>query len=224
MNCGSRIHTLNLFQGVSSAPRPECPKCRAYMTKLSEITKPYKEGYRWVCTKCGRMIKLSGCETLYDKFAEKLRSKNREELLNILRKEVLDYDEDNYLTESEWNQLAEFWGAHVALTFKRKKARENGDFEAVKALSKTIKELRKRYELLLLKEDRDAKMRELRNRWKRFENFGTFQIIRNEELIEAIVEMRLLRMIDLPFDYERYMQTLFKGRQKGRAYKTFYER
>ena len=47
--------------------------------------------------------------------------------------------------------------------------------------------------------------------------------INNEEMIETIIEMRLLRIIDVPFDYEKYMRGVFKGRQKGRAYRTFFE-
>ena len=42
-------------------------------------------------------------------------------------------------------------------------------------------------------------------------------------MIEAIIEMRLLGIINVPFDYEKYMRRVFKGRQKGRAYRTFFE-
>ena len=44
------------------------------------------------------------------------------------------------------------------------------------------------------------------------------------ELIEAIADVMLLRMKHpTPFDVKRYYKNLFKGRQKGRAYKSFWE-
>ena len=44
------------------------------------------------------------------------------------------------------------------------------------------------------------------------------------ELIEAIADVMLLRMKPhIPFDVKRYYKNLFKGRQKGRAYKSFWE-
>lgn len=70
-------------------------------------------------------------------------------------------------------------------------------------------------------------MGRLSNEWKRrVENrvkkdFGTTQGITDEEMIKAVTEMRLLRKVEPPFDYERYMKDTFKGRQKGRAYKAF---
>jgi len=43
------------------------------------------------------------------------------------------------------------------------------------------------------------------------------------ELIEAIADIKLLRMKPRDFDVGRYYKNLFKGRQKGRAYRSFWE-
>ena len=50
------------------------------------------------------------------------------------------------------------------------------------------------------------------------------QYASDAELMEAIADMRLLRMKSpIPFDVKRYYKNLFKGRQKGRAYKSFWQ-
>ena len=167
-------------------------------------------------------IKKRG-KTLYDKLIEELGDKNREHLLSIFKDEVLSYNEGRYLTEDESCRLATYRGRWLALTFEKVKAKEKGDFGTVKAVSKVMKELRKENELLLIKMERAAKMKKLSDRWKKKieEDFGTTQKISNKKLVEAIAEMRLLQFINRPFDYERYMRTLFRGRQKGRAIKSF---
>lgn len=45
--------------------RPKCPKCKSFMTKLSKITKPYRYGYRWVCTRCGHKSSKTKRKTAY---------------------------------------------------------------------------------------------------------------------------------------------------------------
>lgn len=50
------------------------------------------------------------------------------------------------------------------------------------------------------------------------------QFFSDSELIEAIADIKLLQMESRVFDVGRYYRNLFKGRQKGRAYRSFWER
>ena len=226
---------------------PKCPKCGSSMIKLSNITRPYKDGFRWVCPNCGKMIKKESKKellafkmvkmskkksgSLYDKLREKLRNKSRNELLKIFRREVLEFDEYEFFTKQERERLAAYHARSMAIRAQIKLAELCGDNKASAMLSKYAFKLKKENEVILEKSRRVQRMKYISDKWKaivrqrelpRVQEYNKIRI-NNEEMIEAIIEMRLLGIINVPFDYEKYMRRVFKGRQKGRAYRTFFE-
>ena len=161
--------------------------------------------------------------SMYEKIKEELNKKSKEELLAIFKKEVLDYNEYKYLSIDERKRLMMYMIKYEALKLAKFAAKIEGDLDAVKQISKAIRKLREENEYLLTKKDRAEWMEEVCYIWRMKTNAFPIQGISNEELIDAITKMRILRRVSPPFNYKRYMKKVFKGRQKGRAYKTFYE-
>jgi len=170
-----------------------------------------------------RYVASSPEKSLHVRIVEELKKRTRDELLETFKREVLNCHIDEFLTKEEQDRLAEYWARWLRGRFIEEEAKRRAKDLGVQYVSMVGRRSRKEVAFLLKKEERTQEMRRLSNRWKRRveRSFGTTQGITDEELINAIAQMRLLRRVEPPFDYERYMKHLFKERQKGRAYKAF---
>jgi len=131
-------------------------------------------------------------KSLYDRIVEELKKGTKEDLLTIFKREVLNYDMDEFLTKEEQGRLAGYLGRLIAEKAAEEEAKRRARDLGVPYIRTSGRTSRKEVSFLLKKVERAEEMRRLSNEWKRKveNNFGTTQGITDEDLINAIAQMR----------------------------------
>ncbi|MEM4521372.1 MAG: hypothetical protein QXF23_06595 [Candidatus Bathyarchaeia archaeon] len=125
--------------------------------------------------------------------SHKLRDKSREDLLEIFKREVSNFNLNGLVNSDKLDKLAEYYGLKIGLSMLKARAKEN---EEVLSKAKEIEgRLRKMRELIHEVECiiRCAELaQEYKRRYEKMveEGFGTTQKVSNEFLIRAITDVR----------------------------------
>lgn len=155
-----------------------------------------------------------------DKLRDKINQLNRENLVSTFTKEILSFDKTHFMTKEEIDCLNRVQSYLEELLKKCEQS-----LQSWRKFELDLKKFHSEYAGLLQKNRLAQEMEHLSLVWKAkmSREQKAVQNLSDDEMKDAILQMRLLKYRLLPFDIKNYLEKIFKGRQKGRAYKSFYE-
>jgi ribosomal protein L19 len=165
-------------------------------------------------------------KTIEDKLRREIDRLSHEILVNTFAKEVLDFKVEQVLTREEIEYSEKLLSYLRELRTKSDVLEKKDNAEWIEAWDKYESEKKKVHqqnEGLFLKMRNARKIQNLstRARITLKEDRKSARDLSDTDLKDYILLVRLLKYVTTPFNLNRYLETLFRGRQKGRAFKAY---
>lgn len=167
-------------------------------------------------------------ESIEDKLRSGIDQLGRESLVSAFAKEVLDFKVEQLMTKEEIDHFNKMQSYLRQLREKSGELERMGNTSWVDAWDRyeqQTKRVREQNEGLFLKM-RDARKMVILStscRIRLESDRKTARDLSDTDLKDYILLARLLKYRTPYFNLNRYLETLFKGKQKGRPYQAYYE-